>query len=122
MAAWRGNWQGMLLSEGEQVMAMVVMQTSGTGIRTILISMILKPFLYVVAVISGAQTAGNGVDGKNIGGFPQFFSELASTFHVAKRHILWKKPKLCDQTTNLWGFAYLREAGEFSWLMGICTD
>ncbi len=41
-------------------MAMVVMQASGIGIRAILTSMILKPFLCVVVVVSGAQTAGDG--------------------------------------------------------------
>lgn len=77
-------------------MVMVVMQASGTGIRLSSLRWLLKPFLYVVAVVSGAQTAGNGVDGKNIAGFPHFFSESASTFHVEKRHILWKKAKVRD--------------------------
>ncbi len=59
-------------------MTMMVMQASGTGIRTILTSMILKPFLYVVVVVSGAQTAGDGVDGKNIAGF----NALLADFHI----------------------------------------
>ena len=44
----------------KKAMAMVVMQASGIGIRAILTSMILKPFLCVVVVVSGAQTAGDG--------------------------------------------------------------
>jgi hypothetical protein len=63
-------------------MAMVFMQGNGTGIRTILTSMILEPFLYVVAVISGAQTAGNGVDGKNIAGFNALLGDFHTFFRI----------------------------------------
>ena len=45
----------MLLCEGEQVMTMMAMQGSGTGIGTVLTSMILNPFLYVAVVASYAQ-------------------------------------------------------------------
>ncbi len=76
-------------------MTMVVMQASGTGIRTIPTSMILKPFLYVVAVVSTAQTAGNGVDwkecyrsGAHFPSFFLFFQKSASTFHVERRRVL----------------------------------
>lgn len=67
-------------------MAMVVMQASGTGIRTILTSMILKPFLYVVAVVSGAQTAGDGVDGKNIVGFNALLADFHTFFQNRHQH------------------------------------
>ncbi len=59
-------------------MTMMAMQASRIGIRTILTSMILKPFLYVVAIASGAQTAGDGVDGKKIAGF----TALLADFHI----------------------------------------
>ena len=76
-------------------MTMMVMQASGIGIRTILTSMIIKPFLYVVA------------GGKNVRGlvlishvFFISYKKSASTFHVERRHILRKKAKVSARTTN----------------------
>ena len=83
-------------------MTMMVMQASRIGIIAVVTSMILRPFLYVVTVASGAQAAVGGVVGRSIGsgshfpGFFHFFQELASTFHVERRHILWKSGGLCD--------------------------
>lgn len=101
-------------------MTIVVMQASRIGIRTVLTSMILKPFLYVVAVVSAAQTAGNGVDWKECYGsgahFPSFFhffQKSASTFHVERRRVLRRKQN-CVIERRIPGFTHLGEAGEFS--------
>lgn len=54
-------------------MTTVVIRGGRIRIRDVLTSIILNPFFYVVAIVSAAQTAGNGVGGKNIAEFPHFF-------------------------------------------------
>ncbi len=105
-------------------MTMVVMQASGIGIRTILTSMILKPFLYVVAVVLAAQTAGDGVAGKNIAGFNALLADFHIFFQNWHQHFTLRNAIYCGRKQNcvierqIPGFAYLREAGEFSRLNG----
>ncbi len=67
-------------------MTMIVMQGSRIVIRAVLTSMILKPFLYVVVVVSAARAAGNSVVGKNIAGFNALLADFHSFFQNWHQH------------------------------------
>ncbi len=104
-------------------MTMMVMQASRIGIRTVPTSMILKPFLYVVAVVAGAQTAGNDVVGKSIAGFNALLADFHSLFQNRHQHFTLRnaiiysgRTQNCVIERQILGFAYFREAGEFSLL------
>ena len=97
-------------------MAMVVMQGNVIGIRVVLTSMFLKPFLYVVLI------------GKNLRGLVLI---IQGFFHFTKnRHqhstlrdaIYYGRKQKYLPKPRIRRFTYLREAGEFFWLMGICID
>ena len=97
-------------------MTIVVMQAGGIGIRTILTSMILKPFLYVV-VVSAARAAGNGVVGKSIAGFNALLADFYSFFQNRHQHftlrdaIYYGRRQNCVIERRIPGFAYHQGGG-----------